>query len=82
MVTGACGGVGRATARAFAARGDRVAVLARGATARRATTSAPAEASTPRPCPAVRRTGCLATGPAWAGPPSSARAWAPWSHGG
>ncbi len=30
MVTGASGGVGRATARAFAARGDRVALLARG----------------------------------------------------
>ena len=30
MVTGATGGVGRATARAFAARGDRVALLARG----------------------------------------------------
>ncbi|NGO09675.1 SDR family oxidoreductase [Streptomyces sp. HC44] len=30
VVTGASGGVGRATARAFAARGDRVALLARG----------------------------------------------------
>lgn len=30
MVTGASGGVGRATARAFAARGERVALLARG----------------------------------------------------
>ncbi|MCF0082238.1 SDR family oxidoreductase [Streptomyces lomondensis] len=30
MVTGASGGVGRATARAFAARGDKVALLARG----------------------------------------------------
>lgn len=30
VVTGATGGVGRATARAFAARGDRVALLARG----------------------------------------------------
>jgi NAD(P)-dependent dehydrogenase (short-subunit alcohol dehydrogenase family) len=32
VVTGASGGVGRATARAFAARGDRVALLARGRT--------------------------------------------------
>jgi NAD(P)-dependent dehydrogenase (short-subunit alcohol dehydrogenase family) len=31
VVTGASGGVGRATAKAFAARGDRVALLARGA---------------------------------------------------
>src|SRR5450631_972027 len=29
VITGASGGVGRATARAFAARGDRVALLAR-----------------------------------------------------
>lgn len=32
VVTGASGGVGRATARAFAARGDKVALLARGST--------------------------------------------------
>ena len=30
VVTGASGGIGRATAVAFAARGDRVALLARG----------------------------------------------------
>ncbi|MGN5380839.1 SDR family NAD(P)-dependent oxidoreductase [Streptomyces lasalocidi] len=32
VVTGASGGVGRAAARAFAARGDRVALVARGPT--------------------------------------------------
>jgi NAD(P)-dependent dehydrogenase (short-subunit alcohol dehydrogenase family) len=32
VVTGASGGIGRATARAFAARGDRVALIARGTT--------------------------------------------------
>ena len=32
VVTGASGGIGRATARAFAARGDKVALLARGVT--------------------------------------------------
>src|SRR3954470_16280211 len=32
VVTGATGGIGRATARAFAARGDSVALLARGST--------------------------------------------------
>lgn len=30
VVTGASGGIGRATAQAFGARGDRVALLARG----------------------------------------------------
>jgi NADP-dependent 3-hydroxy acid dehydrogenase YdfG len=30
VVTGASGGIGRATARAFGARGDKVALLARG----------------------------------------------------
>ena len=39
MITGATSGVGRATARAFAKRGNRVGLLARGAEALKATRS-------------------------------------------
>jgi NAD(P)-dependent dehydrogenase (short-subunit alcohol dehydrogenase family) len=59
VVTGASGGIGRATAVAFAARGDRVALLARGESGLQA-------AATRYAGPAASRSSCP---PTWPTPP-------------
>jgi short-subunit dehydrogenase len=44
VITGASAGIGRATARAFGARGDRVALIARGEAGLEASTTSPTTA--------------------------------------